>query len=76
MENLQEKCTPIEALDMESIKDLLGVRENKQYEKYLGFLSFVGCNKKSSLVYTKERILSKLQGWKEKLLSQWVRRFS
>lgn len=50
---------------MESTKDLLGVLEIKQYEKYLGFLSFVGCNKKASLVYTKERILSKLQGWKE-----------
>uniref|UniRef100_A0A7N2R7E6 Uncharacterized protein n=1 Tax=Quercus lobata TaxID=97700 RepID=A0A7N2R7E6_QUELO len=59
-----------EASDMETIKDLLGVPEIKQYEKYLGFLSFVGCNKKASLVFTKERILSKLQGWKEKLLSQ------
>ena len=30
----------------------------------------VGRNKKESLNYIKERVWSKLQGWKEKLLSQ------
>lgn len=30
----------------------------------------VGKNKKESLIYIKERIWGKLQGWKKKLLSQ------
>lgn len=54
----------------DSIKDLLGVPEIKQYEKYLGLSSFVGRCKKASLAYITDRIWSKLQGWKEKLLSQ------
>ena len=32
-------------------------------------------NKKASLVYIKERIWSKLQGWKEKFISQAGREF-
>ena len=62
------KNTDIEIQD--SIKDLLGVLEIKQYEKYLGLPSFVGKRKKASLAYIKDRIWSKLQGWKEKLLSR------
>ena len=54
----------------DSIKALLGVPEIKQYEKYLGLPSFVGRRKRASLAYIKDRIWSKLQGWKEKLLSQ------
>ena len=53
----------------DSIKDLLGVPEIKQYEKYLGLPSFVGRNRKASLTFIKERVWKKLQGWKEKLLS-------
>ena len=53
-----------------SIKDFLGVPEIKEYEKYLGLLAVVGRNKKESLIFIKERIWGKLQGWKEKLLSQ------
>ena len=49
---------------------MLGVPEIKQYKKYFVLPSFVGRNKKASLMYIKERIWSKLQGWKEKLLSQ------
>ena len=54
----------------DSIKDLLGIPEIKQYEKYLGLPSFVGRRKKASLAYIKDHIWSKIQGWKEKLLSQ------
>ena len=54
----------------DSIKALLGVPEIKQYEKYLGLPSFVGRRKRASLAYIKDCIWSKLQGWKEKLLSQ------
>ena len=53
----------------DSIKALLGVPKIKQYEKYLGLPSFVDRRKRVSLEYIKDRIWSKLQGWKEKLLS-------
>ena len=53
-----------------ALKDFLGVPEIKEYEKYLGLSAVVGRKKKESLVYIKERIWGKLQGWKEKLLSQ------
>ena len=46
------------------------MQEIKQYEKYLWFPSLVGRKKKVSLLYIKERVVAKLQGWKEQLLSQ------
>ena len=52
------------------ILDRLGVSEVREYEKYLGLPAVVGRNKKASLNFIKERVWSKLQGWKEKLLSQ------
>ena len=52
------------------IIDFLGVAEIKEYEKYLRLPAVVGKNKKASLNYIKERVWAKLQGWKEKLLSQ------
>ena len=52
------------------IKEALGVPEIRQYEKYLGLPSLVGKNKKASFNYIKERVWKKMQGWKEKLLSQ------
>ncbi|XP_030936139.1 uncharacterized protein LOC115961274 [Quercus lobata] len=54
----------------ENIINLLGVSEVKQYEKYLGLPSFVGRGKRASFAFIKERVWSKLMGWKEKLLSQ------
>lgn len=52
------------------IISFLGVPEIKKYEKYLGLPAVVGRNKRASLTYIKERVWTKLQGWKEKLLSQ------
>ena len=52
------------------IKEALGVPEIRQYEKYLGLPSLVGKTKKASFNYIKERVWKKMQGWKEKLLSQ------
>ena len=46
------------------------MQEVKEYEKYLGLPAVVGKKKKASFNYIKERVWSKLQGWKEKLLSQ------
>ena len=52
------------------ILTFLGVPKIKEYEKYLGLPTVVGRKKKASLNYIKEKVWSKLQGWKEKLLSQ------
>ena len=57
--------------DMQNqIQQLLGVPAVRQYEKYLGLPALVGHAKKQSFVYIRERVWRKLQGWKEKLLSQ------
>ena len=52
------------------VKDLVGVEVVTQYEKYLGMPSFVGRAKKETFSYIRERVWHKIQGWKEKLLSQ------
>ena len=52
------------------ISNFLQVPEVREYEKYLGLPAMVGRNRKASLNFIKERVWSKLQGWKEKLLSQ------
>ena len=52
------------------IIEALGVSEVKEYEKYLGLPAVVGRNKKASLNFIKERVWNRLQGRKEKLLSQ------
>ena len=54
----------------EQLKNLLRVPEIREYEKYLGLPVVVGRNKRASLNYIKDRVWGKLQGWKEKLLSQ------
>jgi len=45
-----------------TIKELLGVPEIREYERYLGLPSFVGKKKKASFEYIKERVWRKLQG--------------
>ena len=52
------------------IKGILGVREIRHYEKYLGLPSLTGKGKRASFNYIKERVWRKLQGWEGKLLSQ------
>uniref|UniRef100_A0A2N9EQ08 Reverse transcriptase domain-containing protein n=1 Tax=Fagus sylvatica TaxID=28930 RepID=A0A2N9EQ08_FAGSY len=54
----------------EDLKDILGVPNIKQYEKYLGLPSLVGKEKIICFSQIKERVWSKIKGWKEKLLSQ------
>lgn len=49
---------------------MLGVEVATQYEKYLGLPSFMGRGKRKSFSYIRERVWHKIQGWKEKLLSQ------
>ena len=48
---------------------MLGVLVIKNYEKYLRFPSFVGCQKKACFNQINERIWARMQGWKKKLLS-------
>ena len=52
------------------ISNFLQVSKVREYEKYLGLPTVVGRNRKACLNFIKERVWSKLQGWKEKLLSQ------
>jgi len=52
------------------IQSLLGVPAICQYEKHLGLPALVGRAKKQNFIYLKERVWKKLQGWKEKFLSQ------
>ena len=47
-----------------------GQKLNTEYETYLGLHIVVGKNKKASLNFIKDRVWGKLQGWKEKLLSE------
>ena len=54
----------------EVIKNSLGAPAIQHYEKYLGLPSFIERNKKVCFTQIKERIWAKMQGWKEKLLSQ------
>lgn len=53
-----------------AFKNLLWLTEIREYEWYLGLLAVVDRNKKASLNYIKERVWNRLQGWKQKLLSQ------
>ena len=65
---LFSKNVPMSA--KEQVQNLLGVPEIREYEKYLGLLVVVGRNKRAILNYIKDLVWGKLQGWKEKLLSQ------
>ncbi|KAL2895927.1 hypothetical protein RDABS01_000461 [Bienertia sinuspersici] len=51
------------------IVEKLGVNEVDKHEKYLGLPTIIGKSKKAIFASLKERIWKKLQGWKEKLLS-------
>ena len=54
----------------EDLKVALNVLAIRHYEKYLGLPSFVGRNRTTCFTQIKERIWGRMQGWKEKLLSQ------
>lgn len=54
----------------EEIKTRFGAQIIRQHEKYLGLLSLVGRNKRNTFNAVKEKLATKLAGWKEKLLSK------
>ena len=62
--------TNIDQAMQELIKTKIGVLATHHIESYLGLPTFVGRGKKKSFSYLRERIWHKMQGWKEKLLSQ------
>ncbi|KAL9675214.1 hypothetical protein QQ045_003415 [Rhodiola kirilowii] len=51
------------------ICEILGVRQVNSMSRYLGLLVAFGHNRKELCKYIVERILKKVQGWKEKALS-------
>ena len=51
----------------EEIKQRFGAQVIKQHEKYLGLLSLVGRNKRSTFNAIKDKVGKKLEGWKEKI---------
>ncbi|XP_042974690.1 uncharacterized protein LOC122306323 [Carya illinoinensis] len=47
-----------------------GIQQAHKYDKYLGLPSVVGRSKKRAFASIKSKVWKKLQGWKERLLSQ------
>lgn len=58
------------------IKTLWQARETTSLEKYLGLSTPVGKNKKAAFSEIKRKVWQKLQGWKEKVLSQGGGKYS
>jgi hypothetical protein len=54
----------------EAIIAMFGTSQSTQFEKYLGLPLMLGRSKKRSFNDIKDHIWKRLQGWKEKLLSQ------
>jgi hypothetical protein len=54
----------------EEIQAALHLPVIQQYDKYLGLPSLVGRSKHAAFAHLKERVWTKMQGWKERLLSQ------
>ena len=53
----------------EAIKSMFGAQVIKPHESYLGLPSLIGKSKKNTFAQLKQKLASKLAGWKEKLLS-------
>ncbi|BFG24970.1 hypothetical protein CerSpe_112440 [Prunus speciosa] len=54
----------------QQICHILGMPKVDDPGKYLGLPTIWGRSKREALLYIKERIMSKIQGWKQQLLSQ------
>lgn len=72
--NLEKSCiffsenTPNDAKD--EISDCLGISDSKNPGNYLGLLVLWGRSKSDALNFVKEKMLRKIQGWKQSVLSQ------
>ena len=58
------------ASDNKKMMQTLKITCEDRNSKYLGMPAFIGKSKKRAFSFIKDRIWSKLQGWKEKLLSK------
>jgi hypothetical protein len=54
----------------EHIISLAGINSTRWYEKYLGLPSLIGKSRMEAFVGIKNKIWERLNGWKEKILSQ------
>ena len=54
--------------EREAIMQKLAISKETMNERYLGLPVFVGRSKTKVFAYLKERIWSRIQGWKEKML--------
>lgn len=66
--------TPQETKD--EMLEILGPMQGSRHTKYLGLPSIIGKSKNAIFAKIKERVGKKLSGWKEKMLSMGVRKFS
>ncbi|XP_021719982.1 uncharacterized protein LOC110687662 [Chenopodium quinoa] len=62
------KC--VDVMRRMDISAVPGVKQVEKHEKYLGLPTIIKRSKKAVFACLKERIWKKMQGWKEKLLSQ------
>lgn len=51
------------------LTEVLGVQQAEAHDRYLGLPTFVGRNKTQTFAFLKQKLATKLQGWKSKLLS-------
>jgi hypothetical protein len=61
-------------LEQEYFSELNNVA-NVMYHKYLGIPALVGADGSDSFLYLLERVIKRLEGWKEESLSMGVRKF-
>lgn len=62
--------TNTSSADRESVKSILQIRKETMDEQYLGLPVYIAQSRSKVFAYLKERIWSRMQGWKEKLLSR------
>lgn len=60
----------VEESKRKELQDILGIHSLMMNEKYLGLPMILGRSKKDFFGNIKEKIWKRVQGWKEKLLSQ------
>ena len=53
----------------ESVKTMFGAQVIKPHEAYLGLPSLMGRSKSNTFAQLKQRVMNKVSGWKEKILT-------
>lgn len=60
----------VESVSLSCVEEVLGVQRGEPNNKYLGFSSLVGRNKKEILGFIKRRIIAKINNWNSRFLSR------